>query len=69
MPRDFIDGKGASRAPDLIEINNLDTRCDNCFAPADKVYYNKDRKTLLVVCSAGHEFEIPGDWEGILGLE
>lgn len=69
MPRDFLGRKGASMAPDLIEINNLDTMCDHCFAPADKVYYNRSRKTLLVICTSGHESNIEGNWEQLLGLE
>lgn len=69
MPREFLGGKGANKAPDLIEIKNLDTRCDYCFAPADKVYYNGSKKTLLVICTAGHESNIEGNWEQLLGLE
>lgn len=69
MAREFIDGKGADPAPSLIEIENLDTRCDHCFAPADKVYYNINKKTLLVKCGNGHESNVEGEWSRILGLE
>jgi hypothetical protein len=69
VPRDFIGGKGAQKAPDLIEIKNLDTNCDHCFAPAEKVYYNVNKKTLLVVCANNHESNIQGNWEQLLGLE
>lgn len=68
MRKEFVGGKGASKAPDLIEIKNLDTLCDNCFAPADKVYYNVSKKTLLVICSNGHETNVEGNWSQILGL-
>jgi len=61
-------GKGADKALDLIEINNLDTGCDHCFAPANKVYYNVNKKTLLVICASGHESNIEGNWEQLLGL-
>lgn len=69
MPRDFLGGEGAEKAPDLIEIKNLDTGCSYCFAPADKVYYNKSKKTLLVICDNGHESNIEGNWEQLLGLD
>lgn len=69
MPREFLRGKGADKAPDLIEINNLDTGCNQCFALADKVYYNKSNKTLLVICTKGHESRVEGNWEQVLGLE
>lgn len=62
-------GKGADKAPTLIEIKNLDTNCDDCFAPAIEVYYNTIKKTLLVVCSKGHRSNIEGNWSQILGLE
>lgn len=68
MAKEFLSGKGAKKAPALIEIENLDTGCDHCFAPADKVYYNIDKKTLLVICGAGHESNIEGNWSQILGL-
>ena len=67
MRREFL-GAGAADAPDLVEINNVDTRCDYCFAPADKVYYNINKKTLLVICIKGHESNIEGNWSQILGL-
>lgn len=69
MPREFIKGKGASKAPDLVEIQNVDTGCEYCFAPADKVYYNNSKRTLLVICTNGHESNIEGNWSQILGLE
>lgn len=69
MPREFLGGKGADEAPDLIEIDNLDTGCDHCFAPASKVYYNNTKKTLLVICANGHESNVEGNWSQILGLE
>lgn len=62
-------GKGADKAPDLVEIENLDTGCDHCFAPANKVYYNVNKKTLLVICMNGHESNVEGEWSRILGLE
>ena len=68
MARKFIRGKGADEAPDLIEIENLDTGCDHCFAPADKVYYNVTKKTLIVICINGHESNLEGNWAQILGL-
>lgn len=69
MPREFIKGKGVGKTPTLIEIENVDTGCEHCFAPADKVYYNKDKRTLLVICTNGHESNIEGNWSQILGLE
>lgn len=69
MPREFMGRKGANKAPDLIEIKNLDTSCENCFAPATEVYYNTSKKTLLVVCPAGHRSNIEGNWTQILGLD
>lgn len=68
MVRDFLGGKGANKAPNLIEIKILDTVCDHCFAPADKVYYNVDKKILLVICIKGHESSREGNWEQLLGL-
>jgi hypothetical protein len=68
VSREFISRKGADEAPNLIEIKNMDTGCDHCFAPADKVYYNITRKTLLVICASGHESNIEGNWSQILGL-
>lgn len=69
MPREFLGGEGASQAPELIEIHNLDTNCDHCFATADKVYYNVNKKTLLVVCTNNHQSVVEGNWERLLGLE
>lgn len=68
MPKEFISGLGANKAPNLIELENIDTGCDYCFAPADKVYYNINKKTLLVICSNGHESNIEGNWAQLLGL-
>lgn len=68
MPKEFIKGKGVPAAPALIKIDNLDTMCNNCFAPADEVYYNTVKKTLLVVCVNGHESNIEGNWAQILGI-
>lgn len=67
MARKFLGGrKGAEQsAPALIEVN-VDTVCDNCFAPAKKVYYNGKSKTLLVVCAEGHDSTINGDWSWIV---
>jgi len=61
MP-EFIKRKGAANpAPDLIEME-LDSACEKCFAPADKVYYNKVNKTLIVICPNGHESILTGNW-------
>ncbi len=68
MAKKFLGREGANEAPDLIEIKNLDTGCDHCFAPATEVYYNTNKKTLLVVCSNGHHSNIEGNWSQILGL-
>ena len=32
-------------------------------------YYNGSKKTLLVICTEGHESNIEGNWEQLLGLE
>lgn len=69
MPREFLGGLGADKAPSLIKINNLDTMCERCFAQAVEVYYNINRKTLLVKCAEGHESQIEGNWSQILGLD
>lgn len=68
MSRKFLSGKGADEAPNLIEIKNIDTVCDHCFAQADKVYYNTSKKTLLIICANGHESNIEGNWSQVLGL-
>lgn len=68
MPKEFIKGKGADQAPTIVKISNLDTMCEQCFAPADEVYYNTTKKTLLVICVNGHESSIEGNWTQILGI-
>jgi len=65
MP-EFIQGKGApKKAPDLIEVD-IDSACEKCFAPADKVYYNKVNKTLIVICPSEHETILQGNWGWII---
>lgn len=66
MAREFIGGKGAdSAAPDLVEVA-VDTQCEECFAPATKVYYNRESKTLIVTCAESHESELAGNWEWVV---
>lgn len=65
MPRDFINGKGVDKAPDLIEIENMSVGCDYCYSQADKVYYNTDSKKIMVICENGHVSNIEGNWEHI----
>ncbi len=69
MPKDFFTGKGVDKTPALVEIKNLDTICDNCFAQVGEVYYNVTKKTLLVICINGHELNREGNWSQILGLD
>lgn len=64
---DFIRGKDApKKASALIEINGLDTQCEKCFAPADKVYYNSVDKTLIVNCVNEHETILQGNWSWLV---
>lgn len=67
MPREFIGGSGAEEsAPSgLVEVD-IDTNCDQCFAPASKVYYNSNKKTLLVVCINDHKLTVQGNWGWIV---
>lgn len=56
-------GKGDNERSPLSRIEvEIDTICDKCFAPGEKVYYNRDEKTLTSVCIHGHVTEIEGNW-------
>jgi len=68
VPKEFMKGRGVDETSHLIKISNLDTMCNHCFAPADEVYYNTIKKTLLVVCVNGHQSNIEGNWVQILGI-
>lgn len=68
MPKDFnfMMGEGAEEsAPNLIEVD-VDSSCEECFAPAEKVYYNKDNKTLVMVCENNHTRAIQGNWSWLI---
>lgn len=67
MPRKFLGGRKdvEKSASALIEVE-VDTMCDQCFAPATKVYYNTKSKKLLVVCADDHECTIDGNWEWLV---
>lgn len=63
---DFLAGSGGveKSTPHLIEVE-IDTNCEECFAPADKVYYNKENKRLIVICENNHERSVQGNWSWI----
>lgn len=64
---DFLaDGGAEKSAPsNLIEVE-IESSCEECFAPADKVYYNKDNKTLDMTCENGHHRVIQGNWSWLI---